>query len=125
MEVESIFQGKTYLIPEEEMKRLSEYIENEWKPAMNRGLSTDAGIKRIPTNVKALSFTLFLQEWYEREFKKYLVVFSIFMFLLPQVGLAEEDCTKITRNFNYDGEAAYHACRAANTLEKLAERMKP
>lgn len=50
------------------------------------------------------------------------IVTSVF---LCGVGLAEEDCTKITRNFNYDGEAAYHACRAANTLEKLAERMEP
>lgn len=68
-----IFNGVEYDIPEEELSALNEYIDKEWNPCMEKGMMTDSGTKRIPTNTRALSFTLFLKEWYGNKFQKYVV----------------------------------------------------
>lgn len=71
--MKKFFDGVLYDIPEEELKKLNDYIENTWKPSMDQGLMTDSGAKRIPTNIRALSFTIFLKEWYRDNFSKYIV----------------------------------------------------
>jgi hypothetical protein len=71
--MKSLFNGVLYDIPGHEKERLSDYIENVWRPEMERGLQTDNGKKKIPGNIRALSFSLFLREYYEKNFSQYVV----------------------------------------------------
>ena len=71
--MKTILNNDCYDIPDEEMHNLNDYIENVWTPAFEQGLCTDNGIKKIPSNIRALSFTLFLKDYYKDNFSKYKV----------------------------------------------------
>ena len=70
----SYFGGQTYDIPKAELNKLTDFIKDVWIPELERGLCGEQGIKRVPTNIRALSFTIFLKEWYRNNFQKYKVI---------------------------------------------------
>ena len=70
--INSSFNGKVYRIPKEKMDELESYIASVRNPSMDEGMATEMGRERIPTPLRALSFTGFLREWYENKFKEYL-----------------------------------------------------
>ena len=56
------FNGEKYLIPIYELQKLEEFIKTTWTP----NIPTNT-----PSNTKALSFTLFLRDWFRDNFSKY------------------------------------------------------
>jgi len=68
-----IFNGIEYDIPDDVHKEFLKWVDEVWTPSMNQGFVSDNGVKKIPTNVKALSFSLMLREKYEKEWKNYVV----------------------------------------------------
>jgi len=68
----STFNGVDYRIPIDEIVKFSKFVEEVWKPELEKGLVTDHGTKRIPTNIRALSWTTFLKEQYKK-WDNYLV----------------------------------------------------
>jgi len=55
--------GKVYHVPETEVEKLNKYIKEVWTP----------NIKGTPANLRSLSFSIFLAEYVEENFKQYEV----------------------------------------------------
>lgn len=66
--IESQINGKLYRIPEQECKKLNEYIQN-WERQI---IQMNSG-KRPAANLYSVSFTMMLIDFYERNFKRYIM----------------------------------------------------
>lgn len=70
----SEYNGFVYEIPLEVMDSFVRFVKEEWDPVMSADLVTENGVKRIPTNVIALSWNQLLKEKYTKEWICYRLV---------------------------------------------------